>query len=144
MFALTRGNMEDIESKCRKTGDCLIWSGAIDKQSGHAVARLEGWHQKVIYWLWRREWKLELAKGKALENLCGNKLCMCKEHWRVARPKPGNFEGSMLWLQFVKGLDLPCSHVDACKAVVDVLTKLNRSGAIKDACMKVVNSPKDR
>jgi hypothetical protein len=67
---------------------------------------------------------------------------MCRDHWRVAIPKVGNFEGNVLLLQFVKELNLPCSHVEACKAVVGVLQKLNRTGAVRASCMKSVTWPK--
>jgi hypothetical protein len=40
--------MSDIKTKCRIEGDCLIWTGAVDKQSGHAVSRIEGYKQ-IIY-----------------------------------------------------------------------------------------------
>lgn len=136
--------MYDVKSKCKQDGDCLIWQGAKDKVTGHAIARIEEKHCKVVYWLWRVVWKLDLAPRGVLENVCGNKLCMCKEHWRVASPKVGNFVGSVLLNQFMKGLDLPCSYAESMKGLHAVLEKLNRNGAVREAIIKAVDSSKGR
>lgn len=73
---------EKLEKRLKKEGDCLVWTGGIDKALNCGKILIEG----KTYLVHRLAWELygeKLGKGKRLEHICENALCCRREHLRL-------------------------------------------------------------
>lgn len=81
MIPLTKAVIENFKAALNKKGECLIWTGDLNKE-GEGVKRLAG----KRYLAHEIAWQMEHGEVDAqIHNACGNPACCNPKHWAKER-----------------------------------------------------------
>lgn len=62
-------------------GGCLRWTGH-PASHGYGLFSIGKARWTPLRWLWQQE-RGEVQKGDRLGNICGDRLCVCLDHWTL-------------------------------------------------------------
>lgn len=88
--------------KVEQRGECLVWTGAVHRSTGHARIVVDGHNMQVHRLMWEHEKGLSL-KGRKIFNVCGNLLCVKPVHWLLS-----DENAAQRFLKFVRQVEDGC------------------------------------
>lgn len=77
------GEWLSIQNRCVAKGDCLVWTGSVDKRGNPATGHR---HESVRRLVWRHLHGEPPPAGRQIRTTCGNKLCLQPHHLHVNSP----------------------------------------------------------